>query len=127
MRFVSASAVGFYGDRGDEELTETSTPGTDFLSDVVRAWEAATQPAVDAGASVVFLRTGIVMAPEGGAMSRCCRWPGLGRGTAGLGPAVLPWITLQDEVRASCTCSTARPHRAGQPHGPQPARQREIA
>jgi len=73
VRLVSASAVGYYGDRGDEELTEASPPGTDFLSDVVQAWESATKPAVDAGASVVFLRTGIVMAPEGGAMKPMLR------------------------------------------------------
>ncbi len=101
VRFVSASAVGFYGDRGDEELTEASTPGTDFLSDVVQAWEAAAQPAVDAGASVVFLRTGIVMAPEGGAMKPMLRLVKYGvGGPLGSGRQFMPWITLPDEVGA---------------------------
>ena len=92
---------GYYGDRGDEELTEASPPGTGFLSDVVLAWEAATQPAVDAGASVALLRTGIVLAREGGAMKPLLRLGrfGLG-GPLGSGRQFMPWITLTDEVGA---------------------------
>ena len=60
----SGSAVGYYGDRGDEELTEASPPGHDFLADVVTRGRQATQPAVDAGASVACVRTGIVLAPR---------------------------------------------------------------
>jgi len=129
VRFVSGSAVGFYGDRGDEELTEASSPGNDFLSDVVIAWEAATQPAVDAGASVVLLRTGIVMAPQGGAMKPMLRLARLGLGGAlGSGRQFMPWITLPDEVGAIL-------HLVDHPEitGPvnltasQPARQKDIA
>ena len=129
VRFVSGSAVGYYGDRGDEELTEASTPGNDFLSDVVIAWEGATQPAVDAGASVVLLRTGIVMAPEGGAMKPMLRLARFGAGGAlGSGRQFMPWITLPDEVGAIL-------HLLDHPEitGPvnltaaQPARQKEIA
>ena len=67
---VSASAVGFYGDRGDEELTETSTSGTGFLASVCRAWEAEARPAADAGIRTVLLRSGIVLSRQGGALGR---------------------------------------------------------
>src|SRR5205085_4844694 len=67
---VSASAVGFYGDRGDEELTEESPGGQGFLADVVRAWEAETEPASAAGVRVATIRTGLVMSPSGGAFGR---------------------------------------------------------
>ena len=70
LRFVSGSAVGYYGNRGDEPLTESSAPGEGFLTDVVLAWEASAAPAVDAGASVALARTGIVLARQGGAMER---------------------------------------------------------
>ncbi len=129
VRLVSGSAVGYYGDRGDEELTEASSPGNDFLSDVVIAWEGATQPAADAGASVALLRTGIVMAPEGGAMKPMLRLARLGAGGAlGSGRQFMPWITLPDEVGAIL-------HLLDHPEvtGPvnltaaQPARQKEIA
>jgi uncharacterized protein (TIGR01777 family) len=65
---VSASAVGYYGDRGDEMLTEDSPPGTGFLTDICKAWEAETKPAIDAGVRTVHLRTGIVLTPHGGAL-----------------------------------------------------------
>lgn len=101
VRLVSGSAVGFYGDRGDEEITEASPPGTAFLSDVVLAWEAAAQPAVDAGAPVAFARTGIVLAPDGGAMKPLLRLGRLGLGgPLGSGRQFMPWITLPDEVGA---------------------------
>ena len=129
VRLVSASAVGYYGDRGDEELTEASTPGTDFLSDVVQAWESATQPAVDAGASVVFLRTGIVMAPEGGAMKPMLRLVRYGvGGPLGSGRQFMPWITLPDEIGAILHLLD-RPDVTGPVNltAGQPARQKEIA
>jgi hypothetical protein len=129
VRLVSGSAVGFYGDRGDEELTEASPPGADFLSDVVLAWEAATGPAVDAGASVVTIRTGIVLAREGGAMKPLLRLARLGLGgPLGNGRQFMPWITLPDEVGAIL-------HLLDHPEvtGPvnlsalDPARQRDVA
>ena len=67
---VSASAIGWYGDRGDEILDETAQKGTGFLADVVAAWEAAAQPATAAGIRVVHPRTGIVLSKEGGALQR---------------------------------------------------------
>jgi hypothetical protein len=98
---VSASAVGFYGNRGDEELTEQSTGGTGFLADVCRAWEDATATAAEAGIRVVCLRSGVVLSADGGALARqlpLFRY-GIG-GRLGNGRQWLSWITLADEVRA---------------------------
>jgi len=67
---VSASAIGYYGERGDEELTESSPPGTGFLPEVCVAWEAATAPAADAGIRVVRVRTGLLLTPAGGLLQR---------------------------------------------------------
>src|SRR4051794_15878575 len=65
---VCASAIGYYGDRGDEALTEQSPPGDDFLAEVVKQWEAASEPADEAGIRVVRLRFGIVLSRAGGAL-----------------------------------------------------------
>jgi hypothetical protein len=67
---VSASAIGYYGERGDEKLTEASSPGTGFLPEVCGAWEEATRPAADAGVRVVRVRTGLLLTPEGGLLQR---------------------------------------------------------
>jgi len=67
---VSASAVGIYGDRGNESLTESSSPGADFLADVCKQWEGSTKTAADAGIRIVHLRTGMVLAKEGGALAK---------------------------------------------------------
>ena len=128
VRLVSGSAVGFYGDRGDEELTEQSAPGTGFLADVVLAWEAAARPAVEAGAPVAFIRSGIVLSPDGGAAAPLLRMTRLGLGgPLGNGRQFWPWITLVDEVGAIL-------HLLDHPEvtGPvnlftEPARQKEIA
>lgn len=98
---LSGSAVGAYGDRGDEQLTESSTLGHDFLADVCRDWEAATAPAVGAGVRVAHLRSGIVLDAKGGALAKQVPLfkAGLG-GRAGDGRQWLPWITLDDEVSA---------------------------
>jgi uncharacterized protein len=99
--FLSGSAVGFYGDRGDELLDESSGPGTDFLATVCQEWEAATRPAADAGARVVLLRTGIVLHPDGGALERLLVPFRLGvGGPIGSGRQWMSWITLEDELRA---------------------------
>jgi len=101
IALVSGSAIGAYGDRGDEILTEDSETGKGFLADVVRAWEAATIPAQEAGLRVVHARTGLVLAPDGGAMQRVlplAKW-GLA-GPLGTGRQYWSWITLDDEVRA---------------------------
>ncbi|MEO7448583.1 MAG: TIGR01777 family oxidoreductase [Humibacillus sp.] len=101
IRLVSASAVGFYGDRGEQVLTEQSPAGQDFLAGVVTRWEEAAAPAVEAGLSVAFARTGLVMSPDGGAFA-----PLLLLGKLGLGGPMAggrewwPWITLVDEVNA---------------------------
>jgi uncharacterized protein len=96
---VSASAVGFYGDRGDEELTEDSRPGTGFLADLCRAWEDATEPAVVAGLRVVRLRSGVVLSARGGALARQLPLFRLGiGGRLGTGRQWLSWISLPDEV-----------------------------
>lgn len=96
--FVSASASGYYGDRGDEILTETSAPGSGFLPDVCVRWEAA---ATAARTRTVLLRSGIVLDPSGGLLRRLLPLFRLGLGgRLGNGRQWMPWITLQDEVRA---------------------------
>ena len=98
---VSGSAIGAYGDRGDEILTEDSLSGQGFLADVVRAWEAATEPAQDAGLRVTHARTGIVLTPDGGAMARVLPLARFGlAGPLGAGRQYWSWITLHDELRA---------------------------
>src|SRR5665811_1911195 len=101
IALVSGSAMGAYGDRGDEVLTEDSEMGHGFLADVVRAWEAATTPAQDAGLRVVHARTGLVLTPDGGAMKRVLPLARLGlAGPLGTGRQYWSWITLHDEIRA---------------------------
>jgi uncharacterized protein (TIGR01777 family) len=98
---VSGSAVGYYGDRGDEQLTEASGPGSGFLADVVVAWEAATAPAAAAGIRVATARTGIVLGRDGGALPRLVRLARLGvLGKLGSGRQWMSWISLADEVGA---------------------------
>ena len=101
IALVSGSAIGAYGDRGDEILTEVSEPGQGFLAGVVRAWEAATRPAQEAGLRVVHARTGLVLTPDGGAMQRVLPLARLGlAGPLGTGRQYWSWITLHDELRA---------------------------
>ena len=96
---LSASAVGYYGDRGDETLTESSPPGTGFLADVCEEWEAATGPARDAGIRVVTPRFGMVLASEGGALPRMLTPFRLGvGGVIGSGDQWVSWIALTDLV-----------------------------
>ncbi len=101
IALVSGSASGAYGDRGDEILTEDSETGSGFLADVVRAWEAATAPAQEAGLRVVHARTGLVLTPDGGAMQRVLPLARFGlAGPLGSGRQFWSWITLRDELRA---------------------------
>jgi len=101
IALVSGSAIGAYGDRGEEILTEDSPPGQGFLADVVRAWEASTSPAKDAGLRVVHARTGLVLTPDGGAMERVLPLARFGlAGPLGTGRQYWSWITLHDELRA---------------------------
>ena len=98
---VSASAVGFYGDRSDEELTEDSPPGTGFLAEVCERWEAAAAPIASPDTRLVLARTGIVCTPDDGALGKILALTRLGLGgRLGNGRQWWSWITLEDEVRA---------------------------
>jgi uncharacterized protein (TIGR01777 family) len=98
---VSGSAIGYYGNRGDEVLTEESGPGHDFTAEVVQAWEASTQAAEDAGIRVVKIRSGIVLAPHGGVLKRLLLPFKLGLGgRVGSGQQYMSWISLDDEIGA---------------------------
>jgi len=98
---LSGSAVGYYGDRGDEVLDETAPSGAGFLAEVCRAWEGAAEPARAAGIRVVHLRTGVVLSGRGGALPRMAapfrRFLG---GPIGSGRQWVSWIALDDEVGA---------------------------
>jgi uncharacterized protein len=95
--FVHASAVGYYGDRGDDVLTEASPPGAGFLADLCRDWEAASMPAQDAGARVVRVRVGLVLDAGGGVLPVLLRPFRLGLGgRVGSGRQWMPWIALED-------------------------------
>ncbi len=98
---VSASAIGYYGSRGDEILTEASSPGTGFLADTCQAWEAATQAASTAGIRVAHTRFGVVLSPGGGALKQMLPLfrSGLG-GKLGDGEEWMSWITLDDLLSA---------------------------
>ena len=101
IALVSGSAIGAYGDRGEEMLTEDSDTGKGFLVDVVREWEAATLPAQRAGLRVVHARTGLVLTADGGAMQRILPLARFGlAGPLGTGRQYWSWITLHDELRA---------------------------
>jgi uncharacterized protein len=98
---VSASAIGFYGDRGVETLTEESPPGSGFLPDVVRAWEEAARPAADAGIRVAHPRIGVVLSGKGGALAKMLKPFRLGAGgVVGAGDQYMSWIALEDVVRS---------------------------
>lgn len=98
---VNASASGYYGNRGDEVLTEESPSGAGFLAEVCRAWEAATVPASEAGIRVAMLRTGLVLSAAGGALGRMLPLFKLGLGgRIGPGTQWWSWIDLEDEIGA---------------------------
>lgn len=98
---VCASAVGYYGDRGEVELDEHSPPGTGFLAEVCQAWEGAADPARLAGIRTAHLRFGMVLSGEGGALPRMALPYRLGLGgRLGTGRQYLGWISLADALRA---------------------------
>jgi uncharacterized protein (TIGR01777 family) len=98
---VSASAIGYYGNRGDEPLSERSAPGTGFLPDICVAWERAAQPAADAGIRVVHPRLGIVLSRRGGALAKMLPPFLLGAGgRVGAGTQYMSWIGLDDVLGA---------------------------
>jgi uncharacterized protein (TIGR01777 family) len=96
---VSTSAIGYYGDRGEQLLQEENRPGRDFLAEVCQAWEAATAPAEQAGIRVVHMRLGIVLSPAGGALAKMLTpfKMGLG-GVLGTGQQYMSWLALDDVV-----------------------------
>ncbi len=99
--FISASAIGFYGDQGDLPLTEESDPGRGFLPRIAHEWEGATEPAYAAGMRVVQLRIGLVLSPAGGALKAILLPFRLGAGGR-LGPGTqwMSWIALPDVIQA---------------------------
>ena len=127
--FVSGSAVGFYGDRGNEELNEDSEPGGDFLALLCREWEQAALDASSANTRVVCLRTGIVLGQGGGALDAMLRAfkVGLG-GPLGSGRQFVPWIHLEDCI--SLILFALSDHELAGPMnvvGPDPVTQRVLA
>ena len=119
---IQGSAVGFYGDRGDEDLTENSTSGDGYLAEVVREWEEAATPAKSARTRVVFARTGLVIG-RGGALAPLRLQTALGvAGPIGRGTQWWPWISLHDEVRAlAFLCENAKASGAINLVAPNPA------
>lgn len=95
--FISASAIGWYGDRGDELLSESSAPGDDFLARVCKAWEAACEPARAKGIRTVKLRFGFILSPQGGGLAKMLLPFKLGGGgILGSGKQWMSWIALDD-------------------------------
>src|SRR6266436_4697175 len=98
---LAASAIGYYGDRGDEPVTEESAPGEDFLAHVARDWETATAAATRAGIRVVNMRNGVVLTTRGGALAKMLPAFRLGLGgQVGSGDQYLSWIALDDMINA---------------------------
>jgi uncharacterized protein len=99
--FISASAIGYYGNRGDEELTETSAPGNDFLSSVCVEWEEATRAAAEKGIRTVLTRFGVILDRDGGALAKMLTpfRMGIG-GRVGDGRQWMSWIALDDVINA---------------------------
>ena len=99
--FIASSAIGFYGERGDEEVTESSAAGDNFLAGVCREWEAESRRAEDAGIRTVLLRTGIVLSKDGGSLSTMLLPFKLGvGGVVGSGKQWMSWISLDDQIAA---------------------------
>ena len=126
--FVSASAIGFYGSRGEEDLTEGASKGSGFLSDVVEAWEKSAAPAIEAGVRTVFSRTALVIGR--GALLRLMSLPFrlFVGGPIGSGRQWWSWIALEDAARAIVHC--LEHHELSGPvnvAAPSPVRQREFA
>jgi uncharacterized protein (TIGR01777 family) len=97
--FIASSAIGFYGERGDEEVTESSAAGDNFLAVVCKEWEAESRRAEDAGIRTVLLRTGIVLSKDGGALATMLTPFKLGvGGVVGSGKQWMSWISLEDEI-----------------------------
>ncbi|MEP6852565.1 MAG: TIGR01777 family oxidoreductase [bacterium] len=127
--YLVASAVGYYGDTGDAVVTEDTPSGRGFLADVCRRWEAAAAPAADSGHTrVVHLRTGLVLAPHGGALGplRLTAKAGIA-GRLGSGRQYQPWISLADEIAALLFLLSADVSGPVNLTGPEPVRQADLA
>lgn len=125
--FVSGSAIGYYGDRDDEVLTEDSAPGDDFLSDVCVRWEACSQMAAAAGIRTVNVRTGIVLDDSGGALAKQLLPFKLGvGGRLGSGRQWQSWISLDDQVGAIVHLLTADTSGPVNLVGPEPVTNAEF-
>jgi uncharacterized protein len=127
--FIAASAIGFYGNRGDEELTETSPAGTDFLAQLCLDWEAESGRATEFGARVVQLRFGVILAKRGGALPKMALPFRFGAGgPVGSGRQWMSWIALEDVVgivlRALTNAQMSGPFNAVAPH---PVRNSDFA
>lgn len=98
---ICASGINYYGDQPEGVVDESSPPGLGFLAEVCRQWESATNPAIEAGVRVVFMRTGIVLSGYGGALAKMLPFfkAGLG-GRIGDGQQLMSWISLSDLVKA---------------------------
>jgi len=127
--FVSASAIGYYGDRGDEVLTERSGGGSGFLAEVCRAWELSAAPAAARGIRTVYLRVGVVLDATGGALAAMLPIFRLGLGgPMGSGRQWVSWVALQDVIGAIVfALSCDRLSGPANVAAPEPARNREFA
>ncbi|MGZ4693050.1 MAG: TIGR01777 family oxidoreductase [Acidimicrobiales bacterium] len=125
---ISGSAIGYYGDRGDETLTETSGPGNDFLASICVPWEAEARPVTEAGIRLATIRTGIVLTTEGGALPKMLPLFKLGLGGPyGSGHQWWSWITLTDEVAAIRHLLDHDVHGPVNLTAPRPVVERELA
>ena len=125
---LSGSAIGYYGDTGPRVVSESAPSGQGFLADVCRDWEAATQPAVDAGARVVLLRTGLVLSPAGGLLGPMkAVWKLYLGARLGSGRQYMSWVSLDDEVGA-ILFAVENPALTGPVNvtGPTPVTNREL-
>jgi uncharacterized protein (TIGR01777 family) len=127
--FACASAIGYYGDRGDEILTEESEPGTGFLASVCRDWEGVATPAAEAGIRVVHLRIGVVLSAEGGALARMLGPFRMGMGgPLGSGRQYVSWVAVDDALGAIGHVLSAQALRgAVNVASPRPVTQSEFA
>ena len=125
---ISGSAIGYYGDRADEVLTEASEPGTGFLADLCVAWERSTAAAEAADIRVAHMRTGIVLSDRGGALAEQLPFFRLGLGgRIGAGTQYWSWISLRDQVRAILWLLDHPVAGAVNLTGPNPVTQAELA
>lgn len=126
--FVCGSAVGYYGDRGDELLTEESGPGRGFLADLVQHWEAAAGPAEQAGVRTVRLRTGIVLSKKGGALPKMLPPFRVGAGGwMGKGAQYMSWVSIDDEVGVIRHCIDTDIEGPVNSTAPNPATSKEFS